>query len=386
MDNLWTYLSLVLVAWGIVNLLVRNPRIAQLGIDTHLLYITYRTQRLNELIREIAERKRFFFRVTGNLGVAFGIGLTLFTAYFLTANLIRLYYKSTIAVLLTPVLPGITISLRETPYLLISVAITLLLHETSHAMVAWSEGIPIKNAGLFLAVLIPGAFVEIDDEKFASAGDLSKLRVLSAGPIANLATAMVCIILLSNFLLALSPLYETFPSGVLIVDVTDGGPAEKSGLTVGDVIYEVNGKETKTLAPFSIEMSRISSGDTVEMMTSIGRVTVETITRGAKAIIGVVLSEYYCPKMGFLENRFGRQIPYHLLMSVFWTYSIGLSTAMFNMLPMYPFDGDQFLKVVAERIAGKRASGIRRVCNAAFLGLMLANMMFSFMRIGLATI
>lgn len=386
MDNLWTYTSLVLVAWGTVNLLARNPRIAQLGIETHLLYITYRTQRLNKLIREIAERKQFLLRVIGNLGVTLGVGLTLFTGYFLTANLIRLYNKSTIAVLLTPVLPGITISLRETPYLLISVAITLLLHEISHAIFAWSEGIPIKNAGLFLAVLIPGAFVEIDDEKFSDARDLSKLRVLSSGPIANLATAIVCIILLSNFLLVLSPLYKTDPSGILIVDITGGGPAEKSGLTIGDVIYEVNGRKTETLAQFSMEMSKISPGDTVEMMTSIGRVRVKTVTGGARAIIGVVLSEYYSPKMGFLENRFGRQIPYHLLTVVFWTYSIGLSTAMFNMLPIYPFDGDQFLKVIAERIAGKRAAGIRRVCSAVFLGLMLANVMFSFIRIGLVTI
>ncbi len=358
----------------------------RLGIEIHFLYITYRTQRLNQLIKETAKRKRFLIRVIGNLSVAFGVGLMLFTAHFLITNLIRLYNKSTIAVLLTPALPGITIGPREIPYLLISVAITLLLHETSHAMAAWSEGIPVKNMGLFLAVLIPGAFVETDDDKFADVGDLSKLRVLSSGPLANLATAIVCIVLLSNFSLALSPLYETSPSGVLVVDVVDGGPAERSGLTVGDVIYEVNERRTETLAQFSVEMSKVSPGDTVEMMTSIGRVVVNTVRRGARAIIGVVLSEYYCPKMRFLENRLGRQIPYHLLELVFWTYTIGLSTAMFNMLPMYPFDGDQFLKVVTERIAQKRASGIRRVCNAVFLGLMIANVTFSFIRIGLATI
>jgi membrane-associated protease RseP (regulator of RpoE activity) len=338
------------------------------------------------LIKEVAYGNRFLFRVIGNLGLAFGVGLATFTVYFLTTNLIRFYNRPAIAVPVTPVLPGINVSLRHVPYLFLAMVITLMLHEVAHGIIAWSEGIPINNIGLFLAVIIPGAFVEPDEEKFNDAEDLAKLRVLASGSLANLATAIICMIILSNFLLFLSPLYETVPSGALIIELLDGGPAEKVGLNVGDIVYEVNGERTLTLNQFSTVMSRVSPGDTVEMITSIGRIEVKTVEREERAIIGVILSDYYSPKVEFLKNRLGRQIPYHSLVFIFWIYTVGLSTAMFNMLPVFPFDGDRFLEVIVERVFRKNAMQIRMVYNAVFFGLIVANMIFSFSRFGLATI
>ena len=386
MENLLIAAFLVLITWGMMNLLIRNPRVSKLGIESHILYITYKTQRANALLRRIAERNRFGFQIVGNLGVAFGSGLTVFATYFLTINLIRFYSKSSVAVPIAPILPGINIELKQMPYLLIAIIIAVILHETAHGVISWSEGIPIKNIGLFLAVLIPGAFVEPDDEKFAKAKDLTKLRILSSGSLANLVTAITCIVILTNFFLVLSPLYETTPSGVLIVEVTEGHPAEESGLTVGDVIYEVNGKRTKTVGQFATVMSNVHPGETVEMATSIGRIAIETANREGRSIIGVILSNYHHPRTSLLENRIGRQIPYHFLFLVFWTYTVGLSTAMFNMLPIYPFDGDRFLEVIATRIAKENAPRIRKFCNAIFLGLLGANVMFSITRFGLAAI
>lgn len=386
MDNLSTVAFLVLIIWAIVNLLIRESRVSQFGLKSHFLYITYRTTRLNSLIKEVAIRNRFLFRVIGNLGLASGVGLATFTVYFLTTNLIRFYNRPAIAVPVTPVLPGINVSLRHVPYLFLAMVITLILHEVAHGIIAWSEGIPIKNIGLFLAVFIPGAFVEPDEEKFDDAEDTAKLRVLASGSLANLATAIICMIALSNFLLFLSPLYETVPSGALIIEVLEGGPAEKVGLRVGDIVYEVNGERTGTLNQFSTVMSRVSSGDTVEMVTTIGRITVKTMEKEGRAIIGVILSNYYCPKVEFLKNRLGRQIPYHSLIFTFWSYTVGLSTAMFNMLPVFPFDGDRFLEVIVKRVFRKNAMQIRIVYNVAFFGLIVANIMLSFTRFGLTTI
>ena len=386
MDNLSTVAFLVLIIWAVVNLLIRESRVSQFGLKSHFLYITYRTARLNSLIKEVAYRNRFLFRIIGNLGLAFGVGLATFTVYFLTMNLIRFYNKPAIAVPVTPVLPGVNVGLRHVPYLFLAMVITLILHEVAHGIIAWSEGIPIKNIGLFLAVIIPGAFVEPDEEKFNEADDVAKLRVLASGSLANLTTAIICMIVLSNFLLFLSPLYETVPSGALIIELLDGGPAEKVGLNVGDIVYEVNGERTWTLNQFSNIMSRVSPGDTIEMITSIGRVAVKTVERGERAIIGVILSNYYSPKVGFLNNRLGRQIPYHSLVFIFWIYTVGLSTAMFNMLPVFPFDGDRFLEVIVERVFRNNAMQIRMVYNVVFFGLIIANIMFSFSRFGFATI
>ncbi len=358
----------------------------QLGIRSHFLYITFRTKRMNALIRETARRNRFLFRLIGNLGVAFGIGLGTYTIYFLSINLVRFFNRPTVAVPVVPVLPGINVGLRQIPYLLAAIIVALFLHEIAHGIVAWSEGIPIKNMGLFVAVLIPGAFVEPDEQKFAEAADMSKLRVLSSGSLANFATAIICIIVLSNFLMVVSPLFDTNPSGTLIIETIEGGPAEKAGLNVGDIIYEVNGRRTWTLDQFSAVMSEVLPGETIEMVTSIGHLEIKTARSEKRAIIGAFMSNYYHPRNEFLRNRLGRQIPHHLFVSVFWSYAVGLSTAMFNMLPVYPFDGDRFLKVIVEKLAREQASEIRRLYNIAFLGLIAANMMLSFTRFGLAAI
>lgn len=55
------------------------------------------------------------------------------------------------------------------------------------------------------------------------------------------------------------------PSGTLIAAVTDGSPAEKSGLRTGDTILKVNGADIKGPKELSREVARLKPGTAVEM-------------------------------------------------------------------------------------------------------------------------
>ena len=55
------------------------------------------------------------------------------------------------------------------------------------------------------------------------------------------------------------------PSGTLISAVTDGSPAEKSGLRTGDTILKVNGTDVKGPKELSREVARLEPGTSVEM-------------------------------------------------------------------------------------------------------------------------
>jgi S1-C subfamily serine protease len=58
---------------------------------------------------------------------------------------------------------------------------------------------------------------------------------------------------------AVSPSGE--PGGVAITSVTPGGPAASAGLQAGDVIIEVNGAQTPSLAALSAELANLKPGD-----------------------------------------------------------------------------------------------------------------------------
>ena len=80
-------------------------------------------------------------------------------------------------------------------YGLIALATVLIVHEFSHGIQAVGEKIPIKSIGLLLVAIIPGAFVEPDEEELKEAKKISRLRVYAAGSIANLSLAIIAMVL-----------------------------------------------------------------------------------------------------------------------------------------------------------------------------------------------
>lgn len=76
------------------------------------------------------------------------------------------------------------------------------------------------------------------------------------------------------------------------------------------------------------------------------------------------------------------QIAYYLFNQLFWIGLLSLNVAIFNMLPLYPFDGDGFLITFVEALKKGSGSKVRVMMSAISLLVLAANLTLTFFRFG----
>ncbi len=364
-----TFLLGVVVFWFALYALSRVAHVDRHGLEVKPFYFMYRSKALNKTLDSWAKKRRKLWLVSSNISMAFGVGLMVFSIYFLLNNLLRFIFPIGVATPVFPVIPGLTLRLYWLPYFVIAALVAVLTHELAHGIIARLEDIPVLSTGILAAVVFFGAFVEPDEKKFEKASLKARLRMLAAGSSTNLITALLAFLLLGGLFVA--------PSGVLIQETMPNGPAESAGLRQWDVISAVNGSSTRTFWDFVTYMNQTKPGDTLVLETNKGDIHVNTTSdEENRAIIGVILFPFssYRPSTLGLEHYTN----VNLFMTLFWVYLLTLSVAIFNMFPLYPFDGERFLYYPLKRLIGKRKLRLREALNVVFLGLLAGNMILSF--------
>jgi len=368
-------LALLLVVWAAIYVSNRLLSLEKYGLEVTFYYLIYRTKRFNEFLKKIAEKNKKFWQTFANLGIAAVVVQMPLAIYFLTINLQRFIYTPKEAEPITLILPGITIGLRWIPYILIAAGIAITVHEMAHGIISFSEKIPIKSSGIIIALVTFGGFVEPEEEVFEKANILSKLRVLAAGSLTNIITGLLVLLLLSVFFIPFS--------GVLVMNVSEEGPAYLAGMKSWDVIYSINGYSILDVEDFLGLMSTVGPAKSLTLETSRGIIEIltaadpENVSRG---IIGVRdFVSYYSMRLGEVNSQFS----YHLFVVLNWVSMIMINVAIFNMLPLFPFDGEACLYSLLKTKVKKGLKGIRIVINAFSLGLIIANIGFTFIRYGL---
>jgi membrane-associated protease RseP (regulator of RpoE activity) len=357
------------VFWIVLYVLSRVIRLDKHGLEVKPFYFMYRSKALNKTLDRWAKKRRKLWLVLSNVSVALGTGLMAFSVYFLLNNLLRFIFQTGLVSPVFPVIPGLTLRLYWLPYFVVAAVVAVLAHELAHGVVARLENIPVLSTGVLAAVVFFGAFVEPDEKKFEKASLKARIRVLAVGSSVNLITALLCFLLLSGLFAA--------PSGVIIQETVPNMPAEKSGLEQWDVIFAVNGSSTPTIVDFIKYMNQVQPHEVLNLTTNKGyRLVNTTLSKTNRTVIGVILF----PFMGYKPSRFwlSHYINIHLLLTLFWIYLITLSVAIFNMFPLYPFDGERFLYYPLKRLLGKRKLRLREALNVVFLGLLAGNMLLSF--------
>jgi membrane-associated protease RseP (regulator of RpoE activity) len=371
-----TFLLGVAVFWMFLYALNRVIRLEKRGLEVKPFYFMYKSKALNKTLDSWAKRRRKLWLVLSNVSVALGVGLMAFSVYFLLNNLLRFIFQTGVASPVFPVIPGLTLRLYWLPYFVIAAVVAVLTHELAHGIIARLENIPVLSTGVLAAVVFFGAFVEPDEKTFERASLKARLRVLAVGSSTNLITAMLAFLLLSGLF--------TAPSGVIIQETVPGGPADMAGLRQWDVIYAINGSNTPTIVDFIEYMNHVEPYEILNLTTNQGyKVVNTTLSKTNRTIIGVILfpfSSYGPSKLG-LEHY----ADVNLFLTLFWIYLLTLSVAIFNMFPLYPFDGERFLYYPLKRLIGKRKLKLREALNVVFLSLLAGNMLLSFAR-GLAFI
>ncbi|MEG3225364.1 MAG: membrane-associated Zn-dependent protease [Methanobacteriales archaeon Met13] len=336
MNVLWYYVIGFILIW-IIALLFRD----QLKIDVKGPLLMRKTKRMRGFIDRIANRSPRFWKWVTNIGLPVGVFFMAFMVFSLVSSLQTLFQAPQVALILPGVdLPGqpIKIPLLEG---IIALATVMIVHEFGHGIIARVEGVRIKSIGVLLLAILPGAFVEPDEEEVLKVSRLSRLRIYVAGSIFNLGLAALCLIILIGLSLLAAPAFEA--DGMEIDRVVPKSPAE-GFLKEGMIIQSINGNPTSRADQYIEIINQIKIGDTVSFQTNQGIFNIKagkSPNNASKAYIGIGLVNHLVLKKE-VAKPLGDQLPYAIfpVMELLrWIYVLNLLVGAFNLLPMKPLDG-----------------------------------------------
>jgi len=367
-----TFLLGMVLFWIIVYAVGRIFHTDKHGLSILPFFLTYRSENFKAAIRKIGEKNRLLWKTLSNASMALSLGLLIYVTYFLIANLVKFSYATVQSVPIIPIIPAITIRLDSLPYFFVAVAVVVVLHELAHGVSAIAEKVTVKSAGLALMLAFFGGFVEPEEQEFERASKASKVRIVSVGSATNLVSGLLVFVLLLS-LFAPS-------AGVLVDGTVAGGPLAHAGVGRFDVITAVNGTGIDSLQGLANVLGNVTPGAVLNLTVNSNNVSVVTENVSGHAIIGLSNGLDYHP------SRFGldRVASANVYLTFYWTFLAAFSVAVFNMLPAFPFDGEKFLfHLVEDRVGKDRRFSLRVLISMVFLGLLLANIVLSFVFFGL---
>jgi len=319
-------------------------------------YIMIKSERLNRFLSGFSENKRRSLQKLLDIASISGIIILGAAIYLLFISLSK-YFEAGGGVQTVQVLiPGVTISINTLIRMLPALTLIIVSHELAHKIGLHTEGVKIKSMGAILLFLIPGAFVEPDEESFKDSKPRSRMRILSAGTFINMIIGLIFMPLVVNpglFYAVISPFYAP-PSGVIVTNIIPNTSlAMQNSINVGDVIVGINNYTITDLN--SLFRVRLHPGDeALVKYIDMDDGLVHTIMLKAspdpnnksRGILGFIPTTYYPPRFGLLDPSF----PNTLYEVFFWIYFLGINIAIFNMLPIYGLDGYSYIESLLEYI------------------------------------
>jgi len=341
---LWYYAIGFVIIW-VLALLFKD----KLKIDVNGPLLMRRTLRMRDLIDSIARKSPRFWKLFMNIGIPVSVFFMGLMIYFIILSL----KTFTTAPPASPILPGVDYPgnpiYLPLGYGLIGLATVIVVHEFAHGILARVEGIKIKSIGVLLLGVLPGAFVEPDEEGVKKASRLAKLRIYAAGSIFNLSLAFIALLivfLVSNF--AIAPSFHS--DGIEITSVVPNSPAEGI-LKEGMIIYSINGKSTNNITEYANTLNKTKIGDELTFQTNQGVFKVKTGSNpnnSTRSYIGIRSTEHQVINED-IAVKYGNTLPWILfyLKDLFnWIFLLNFVVGTFNLLPMKPLDGGHIFEEI----------------------------------------
>ena len=255
-----------ILIWTIA--IVFKNQLTDHGVEVNFPLLMWRTQRLRGFIDRLANRAPRFWKWYMNLGIVISTGFMILMAVALVYSLKTLMDAPTVSLVVPGVeVPGSPIFI---PLLagLIALATVLIVHEFSHGILSRVEKININSIGLLLFAIIPGAFVEPDEEELNELSRPARMRIYVAGSMANLtlaAIAMIIMMVISSFIVPV--VFED--DGVVINRLTSDGNAINH-MSEGMVIRSINNLTVNDMASFQKATNTLKPNETVNIHTDQG--------------------------------------------------------------------------------------------------------------------
>jgi membrane-associated protease RseP (regulator of RpoE activity) len=282
----------------------------------------------------------------------------------------------------------------------IALVIAMVVHEGAHGVVTKSLGLPVRSSGLVFFLFVPiGAFVEPDEAALKSARAWDHERILGAGVGVNLIVGLVSLLLLLAVVSSMTPV----SNGLWVTQTIKNSPAASIGIQPGDIITAVNGvpvngqqsfQNSSWYKPGNIVNITVLRGTEIRqfpdvklnatgLLLGVSRGDLQgTVTAYSRPSLTMrSLSSYVCipdlppcesvvpfsSQMGrYYTSSLGTALPI-VANLLYWIYFLNFNLAIFNALPLYPFDGGQAFQVGVKALAKDRLSekGLERITAAA---------------------
>jgi membrane-associated protease RseP (regulator of RpoE activity) len=288
------YTNLVLLVflfyWLFVMYLDRRGILSKYNITAYGPILMLRTTKGQGFLDRLAVHKKFW-RLFANIGIPamlIGMFVMFLLILFIDYSLIKSFQTQTVP---QPgkfneprnifLIPGIN---EYIPFYwgIIALIVTLVVHEFSHAILCKVEGIRVKSMGILLALIPIGGFAEPDDEQLLGkkeekrepekepvaehvetkklATRSERVRVLTAGVMANFVTALIAFILFFSLLGSISPVGD-----VMVTTVVPGYPAEQAGVKLNMILTGINDKQVNNAHDFLFYARTLEPGSNVTL-------------------------------------------------------------------------------------------------------------------------
>ena len=337
MNILWYYLIFFIVVW-IMAILFRD----KLKADIYGPILMRRTKKLRGFIDAVANTSPRFWRWSMNIGIPISVFCMGLSVYLIIISLQYMFQSPQAALLLPGVdIPGSPIYIPVFSGI-IALILLMVVHEFGHGILARAQGVGIKSIGVILLAVLPGAFVELDEEDVKKAKRSVKLRIYAAGSMFNLglaAIAWVVVIVISSSFVP----YAFQSDGLEIASVTPGSPSEGI-LQNGMIIYNINGHQVSNRTSVNQFLNTTHPGDVITLATDQGTYTVTSSgnpNNASATYIGIRGDTHLVVKPD-VARTYGETIPwflYNLVDLCYWIYALNIMVGLFNLLPMKPLDG-----------------------------------------------
>lgn len=342
MNGIYYYLIAFVVIWVLVAIF--HEKLSTHGVEMNFPVIMWKTQRLRGLISKISNFSPTFWRWYMNVGVVVAFGAMIFIAGTLVYSLPSVFDTPAVSIIIPGVeMPGSAIYVPFF-YGLIALATVLVVHEFSHGVQSVGEKISIKSIGLLLFAIIPGAFVEPDEDELKAAKRSSRLRVYAAGSVANITLAVIALLLVSLFSAGIPTFFTE--DGIAIDRIVSDSPADGI-LKEGMVLQAVDGHKITNSTDYVDVVGSYKPGDNVTVQTDQGSYTVtldKNPTNESKGFFGIQAVKHF----EMINDSLG-PIPWILfeLIELFqWIAMLNLGIGLFNLLPLKPLDGGYMLEIL----------------------------------------
>ena len=374
---------------------LKRKRLDTKQIIPYFLYFSmYRTTLGIKLMDSMAKKHRKLMVYIGYTGILIGFLGMIFICYALISNIYFLFTKPEATPGVGLVLPFKAKGVFFVPffYWIISIFVIAVVHEFAHGLIARANNLKVKSSGFaFLGLIvpiIPAAFVEPDEKELRKRPRKEQLSVFAAGPFSNIIFAFLFAAIAS---LAVAPLINAAiePNGVKINDYVKEKapfPAETAGIKIGEVIQQVDGRQTPYVSNLSLILKSKKPGDIVAIKTDKSAYEVKLAKNPeneSSAYLGAFLEQSTKIKDS-VKSSYGEFLP----KSALWLYGLfvilfilNLGIGVFNLVPIGPLDGGRMLQIPLEKYFGKeKGDKVWNYIGLFFLILILANVVAGFVK------